>query len=115
MERCWSRCKLGPERIYWAVGVLYKDEIIADGYTRSVEEAEDRAKQIAGPDSHQWQAYVAARWHKRKVFEERKSRPPKSTGAQVRQYVYEPHQSDYDGHRYVLAYPILKMTQKRAY
>ncbi len=115
MQKCWSRCKLGQTRVYWFVGVLFEDEILADGYAQTVEEAEERAKQIAGPDSHQWQAYVAAGRHRRKVYEERKTRPAITAGAQVRLYVYRTYTSDFDGTDHALAHLILKWTEKRVY
>jgi hypothetical protein len=111
-----SRCKLGSSRVYWVVQVFGEwDTLVAEGYCRTVEEAEHKAKAIAGPDSRQWQAHVAERRHRLKVHEARKGRPSKAGGAQVRRYVYTAHESDYDGTRYVLTHPILKRTEKRVY
>ena len=115
MQTYWSRCKLGPERVYWVVGVLFEDEIIADGYCQTVEGAEAKAKQVAGPEARQGPVSWAERRHRLRVHEARKLRPAKSSGAQVRQYVFEARTSDYDGHTYALAYPILKWTKKRVF
>jgi hypothetical protein len=115
MESHWSRCKLGPTRVYWVVWVPYEDEIIADGYCQTIDAAEAKAKQVAGPDSRQWQAYVAERHHRLRVHEARKLRPAKTSRARVRRYVYEARTSDYDSHTYALAYPILKWTKKMVF
>jgi hypothetical protein len=115
MQQFWSRCKLGPARVYWVVGVLFEDEIIADGYTATIEEAEEQAGMVAGPEASQVQAYFAESRHRRKVHEARASRPAKSSEAEVRRYVYRADYSEYDGHRYVMAHPILKWTGRRAY
>ena len=115
MELFWSRCKLGPARVYWVVGVFGEDILIEDGYCETVGEAEERARQVAGPDAWQGRAYMAEGRHRRKVYEERKSRTSRSTGAEVRRFVYRADYSEYDGSRYAMAHPILKWTGKRAY
>lgn len=111
----WSRSKLGPRRVYWVVWEYFESKVIADGYCETVEEAEEQAKRLARPEAEQWPAYGAANWHRRKTHEARMSRPAKSTGAEVRRYLYQGYTSDYDGSRHALAYPILRMTEKRIY
>ncbi len=112
----WSRCKLGRERVYWVVQVFGDwDNVVAEGYSRTVEEAEAEAKAIAGPDSRQWQAHIASKHHRLKVHERRKARTKGPGGAEVRRFVYAQERSEYDGREYWLAYPVLKVTAKRIF
>lgn len=111
----WARHKLGPERVCWVVLSLGEDHPIADGYCRTVEEAEAQARSVAGPDARQGPAYWAEERHRHKVHENRMARTARSADAQVRSYVYRRDVSDYDGHPYVLAHPVFKTTKKRVY
>lgn len=87
-QNFWSRSKLGRSRVYWVVGDLLEDETIADGYTETVEEAEELARRIAGSDARSGPTSWVANRHRRKVYEARMSRPAKFSGAQIRRYVY---------------------------
>jgi hypothetical protein len=110
----WSRCKVGKDRFYWVVGELSKDDHLAEGYCTMAEEAEQAALR-ACPEARTTTTSPARYRHRLKVHQRRKAQAKGPGGAEVRRFVYAHAWSEYDGHEYWLAYPILKITAKRIF
>jgi hypothetical protein len=124
MIEYFARCSLGKSRAFWCVwdeGLFDGGPPISHGYETTVEDAEARAKEVAGEKAGRGNSSWARRAHSRLVAERRRERPAKARGATKVEYVY--NYWDWSDTTYfdekrtpeATAYRVHKKTRRRLY
>lgn len=127
----WARCSAGSKGWYWYVrpswdvsdsqGVRwYEAPPIASGFEPTMEAAEEKAKEIAGPTSRQDRACMAAWDLRQAAVEKRMARKPKGEQADRVEFVWEAYLYASDDWRFpdkwiFTPYRVVRKTAKRVY